>query len=254
VDETIAALHEIRSSVDISYKGIQRLNENSNRIESIVNVINAITKRTNLLALNASIIAAQAGEYGKSFGVVADEIRNLSLQTGQSTGEITGIIDEIMNESRIAASSVTKTKELVQKGVVLGEETGRALQVILESAQQSMEMTETIKTATGEQTTSARLVSRSVEDVGSMTAQIFKASKEQSNATRSILSAIDAIKEKTHEMVASTGRQAEDGIEIKKSVDSFGEMITTLFDDLAKRKELSDIVMDEMKVLKEKSA
>jgi methyl-accepting chemotaxis protein len=254
VDETIASLHEIRNSVDISYRGIQRLNENSNRIESIVNVINAITKRTNLLALNASIIAAQAGEYGRSFGVVADEIRNLSLQTGQSTGEITGIIDEIMNESRIAASSVTKTKELVQKGVALGEETGKALQVILESAQQSMEMTETIKTATGEQTTSARLVSRSVEDVGSMTAQIFKASKEQSNATKSILSAMDSIKDKAYGMVASTGRQAEDGREIKKSVDSFGEMITTLFDDLEKRKELSDIVMDEMKVLQEKSA
>jgi len=253
VDETISALHEIQNSVDISFKGIQRLNENSNRIDSIVNVINAITKRTNLLALNASIIAAQAGEYGKSFGVVADEIRNLSLQTGQSTGEITGIIDEIMNESKVAADSVTKTKELVQKGVSLGEETGKALQVILESAQQSMEMTEKIKTATGEQTTSARLVSRSVEDVGSMTAQIFKASKEQSTATKSILSAIDSIKDKAHEMVASTGRQAEDGKEIKKSVDNFGDMVTTLFDDLEKRKELSKIVVDEMKVLKEKS-
>jgi len=253
VEETIAALHEIRNSVDISYQGIKRLNEKSSRIDSIVHVINAITKRTNLLALNASIIAAQAGEYGKSFGVVADEIRNLSLQTGQSTGEITGIIDEITNESQIAAKSVTTTKELVQKGVRLGEETGRALQVILDSAQQAMEMTEKINSATGEQTMSARLVARSIEDVGSMTAQIFKASKEQSKATRSILTAIDSIKERTHQMVVSTGRQAEDGGEIKKSVDNFGEMITTFFDDLEQRRELSEIVMDEVKVMKSES-
>ena len=251
VEQTISALAEIQNSVDLSYQGIKRLSENSSRIDSIVNVIDAITKRTNLLALNAAIIAAQAGEYGKSFGVVADEIRNLSLQTGQSTGEITRIIDEIMNESQVAASNVTTTKELVQKGVKMGEETGKALQVILDSAQQAMEMTEKIKTATGEQTMSARLVTQSIEDVSSMTAQIFKASKEQSKATRSILSAIESIKDLTHEMVGATGRQAEDGAEIKKSVDNFGVMVTTFFDDLEKRKELSETVMDEMEVMKE---
>jgi methyl-accepting chemotaxis protein len=254
VEETISALAEIQNSVDLSYQGIKRLSENSSRIDSIVDVINAITKRTNLLALNASIIAAQAGEYGKSFGVVADEIRNLSLQTGQSTGEITGIIEEIMNESQVAANSVTATKELVQMGVGLGEETGKALRVILDSAQRAMDMTEKIKAATGEQTMSARLVTHSIEDVSSMTAQIFKASREQSNATRSILSAIDSIKDITHEMVGATGRQAEDGAEIKKSVDNFGGMVTSFFDDLEKRKELSERVMDELEVMKEKSA
>ena len=254
VEETIAALAEIQGSVDLSYQGIKRLSENSSRIDSIVDVINAITKRTNLLALNASIIAAQAGEYGKSFGVVADEVRNLSLQTGQSTEEITGIIDEIMNESHIAASSVTSARDLVQKGVKLGEETGKALLVILESSQRAMEMTEKIKIATGEQTASARMVTQSIEDVSSMTAQIFKASKEQSNATRSILFAIDSIKEITHEMVGATERQAEDGTEIKKSVDEFGEMVRAIFDDMEKRREESGIVMKELEVMKETSA
>jgi methyl-accepting chemotaxis protein len=254
VEETISALDEIQKSVDLSYQCMKRLNENSSRIDSIVNVINAITKRTNLLALNASIIAAQAGEYGKSFGVVADEIRNLSLQTGQSTGEITGIIDEIMNESQIAANSVFTTKDLVQKGVGLGESTGKALQVILDSAQKAMEMTEQIKIATGEQTLSVRMVTRSVEDVGSMTAQISRASKEQTNATRSILSAIDSIKHITHQMADSTGRQAEDGAEIKRSLDGFGEMVTAFFNDLEERKELSELVMSELEVMKGKSS
>ena len=251
VEETIASLAEIQCSVDLSYKGIKRLSENSSRIESIVGVINDITKRTNLLALNASIIAAQAGEYGKSFGVVADEIRNLSLQTGQSTGEITGIIEEIMTESRTAASNVTLTKELVQKGVQLGQETGAALQVILNSSNQAMDMTHQIRIATEEQARSVQMVTRSIEDVSAMTSQIFTASKEQANATRSILRAINTIKEMTQEMVGATGRQVDDGKEIKHAVESVGRMVLGIFEDLEKRRDDSAAVVKELELMKE---
>jgi methyl-accepting chemotaxis protein len=250
VEETISSLAEIQQSVDLSYQGITRLSENSSRIDNIVNVINDITKRTNLLALNASIIAAQAGEYGKSFGVVADEIRNLSLQTGQSTGEITGIIEQIMKELRIGVNNATLAKDLVQKGVRQGQETRAALRVILESSQRAMEMTEKIKGATGEQTLSVRLVTQSIEDVSTMTSQIFKASKEQSNATRSIGRAIDSIKEMTHEMVGATGRQVEDGEEIKKTVDAVGQMVMAIFDDMEQRREASGVVLKELEVMK----
>ena len=250
VMETIASLAEIQNAVELSYEGIKRLSENSSRIDSIVNVINDITKRTNLLALNASIIAAQAGEYGKSFGVVADEIRNLSLQTGLSTGEITSIIDEIMNESRIAAGNVTITKELVQKGVQLGQETGEALGMIVESSLHAMEMTEQIKIATEEQTKSVQLVTQSIEDVSTMTSQIFNASKEQANSTRNIAHAIDSIKEMTQEMVNSTGKQVTDGAEIKKAVDAVSHMVIGIFDDLEKRQEESGAVVKELEVIK----
>ncbi len=254
VHETVTALADIQTSVDLSYSSIMRLSEKSNRIDSIVNVINDITKRTNLLALNASIIAAQAGEYGKSFGVVADEIRNLSLQTGQSTGEITDIIEEIMNESRSAAGSVSVTRELVQKGVTLGHQTGEALQVILESSSRSMDMTEEIKVATEEQAKSVRLVTQSMEDVSTMTSQIFNASKEQANATKSIVRAIDSIKDMTEEMVGATGRQVEDGSAIKVAVDEVGEMVIGLFEDLEKRRGESHAVVAELEMIKGNAA
>jgi methyl-accepting chemotaxis protein len=254
VEETIAALADIQKSVDLSYNGIKRLTDNSSRIDSIVNVISDITKRTNLLALNASIIAAQAGEYGKSFGVVADEIRNLSLQTGRSTGEITSIIEEIMNESRVAAGNVTVTKDLVLKGVALGHETGEALRMILESSDRAMDMTEEIKGATGEQTRSVQLVKQSIEDVSTMTSQIFNASKEQSNATKSIARAIDSIKEMTHEMVEATGQQVENGGKIRKSVDEVGQMVIGIFDDLEERRIESQAVVQELEVIKKGSA
>lgn len=254
VEETVKALAAIQHAVDLSYNGIKRLSENSSRIESIVNVINDITKRTNLLALNASIIAAQAGEYGKSFGVVADEIRNLSLQTGQSTGEITGIIDEIMTESRNASSSITLTKELVQKGVNHGSETGAALQAIIDSASEAMEMTEEIKIATEEQATSVQLVTQSMEDVSDMTSQLFNVSKEQANSARNIALAVDNIKLMVQGMVAATARQVESGTESKRTVDAVGSVVENIFTSLEKRQQEGVTVVKELEMIRKVSA
>jgi methyl-accepting chemotaxis protein len=227
-----------------------RLSENSTRIDSIVNVINEITKRTNLLALNASIIAAQAGEYGKSFGVVADEIRNLSLQTGHSTGEITSIIEEILLESRAAAENISQTKHLVQKGVTLGHNTGESLNTIIASANKSMEMTEEIKLSTREQTHGIDLVTKSIEEISSMTSRIFTVSKEQAIATKSIAGAISSIRKMAEEMVGATSEQVRGSREIRNSVDGVAMMVHDIFRDLESRKLESSSVVSELEVMK----
>ncbi|MDD2733880.1 MAG: methyl-accepting chemotaxis protein [Desulfuromonadaceae bacterium] len=250
VTETIHALDEIKISVDLSFDAIQRLAENSTRIENIVSVINDITKRTNLLALNASIIAAQAGEYGKSFGVVADEIRNLSLQTGHSTGEITSIIERIMSESKTAAHNIGKTKDLVHRGVKLGQTTGESLKAIFESSNCSLDMTKQIKQATQEQVTSVQLVANSMEEISSMTSQIFIASTDQSKATKSIARSIETIKDMTHEMVNSTSRQVNDGKLIRRNVESVSGMVTELFDNMEMRRAQSAEVVKELEQMK----
>jgi methyl-accepting chemotaxis protein len=243
VNETISALDEIQRAVDLSYEGISRLSENSSKIESILNVINEITKRTNLLALNASIIAAQAGEYGRSFGVVADEIRNLSLQTGHSTGEITGIIEDIMSESRMAANNVRITKDLVQQGVILGQNTGTTLTGIANSANEAMEMTEEIKLATEEQSHSLSLLTSSIEDVSTMVTHIFSASKEQAQATKQIAGSVQTIKQMTLSMVEATGRQVRDTNEIRISADQTADLITNIFADIESRQSDSATVV-----------
>lgn len=253
LEETADALAEIQRSVDFSYQGIMRLSENSTRIDNIVDVINDITKRTNLLALNAAIIAAQAGEYGKSFGVVADEIRNLSLQTGNSTGEITAIIEEILQESRAAADNIAQTKALVQKGVILGHNTGESLNTIISSANKSMEMTEAIKLATKEQTKGIDLVTKSIEEISSMTAGIFTVSKEQADATRSIAGSISSIRNMTNEMVKATSAQVRGSREIRNSVDGVALMVLDIFRDLESRKLESASVVSELEVIKNSS-
>ncbi|HIJ86499.1 MAG TPA: GAF domain-containing protein [Desulfuromonadales bacterium] len=250
VSETIHALDEIKISVGLSFDAIQRLAENSTRIENIVSVINDITKRTNLLALNAAIIAAQAGEYGKSFGVVADEIRNLSLQTGHSTGEITSIIERIMSESKTAANNIRTTKDLVQRGVELGKTTGESLKAIFESSNCSLEMTMQIKQATQEQVIGVQLVAHSMEEVSSMTSQIFIASTDQSKATKSIARSIETIKDMTHEMVDSTSRQVDDGKLIRRNVESVSVMVTELFDNMEMRRAQSADVVKELEQMK----
>lgn len=239
VRKTMSSLEAIEHSVSTSHDSILRLAHNSSRIESIISVINDITKRTNLLALNASIIAAQAGEYGKSFGVVADEIRNLSLQTGQSTGEITEIIDEIMSESRTAADMIRSTKQTVSGGVELGRKTCEALNVITASANEAMEMTEEIKLATEEQARSVELVTRSIEDVSSMTTQIFNASREQALATRKIAGEVDTIKMKTIAIVKSTANQVRDSESIQTEVEKTGVLIESIFREIEGRSEES---------------
>jgi methyl-accepting chemotaxis protein len=253
VTETIDSLAEIQTSVELSYDAIKRLSENSSRIENIINVINDITKRTNLLALNASIIAAQAGEYGKSFGVVADEIRNLSLQTGHSTGEITGIIEEIMSESKTAASNITVTKNLVQRGVELGHSTGETLKAIYDRSVCSMDMTQQIKHATQEQVLSVQTVSKSMEDISSMTSQIFTASTDQAKATRSIARSVETIKDMAHEMVKSTGRQVEDGRKISHTVESVSEMVKEIFDNMEQRRLQGADVIQELESMKNRT-
>lgn len=250
VEDTIVALADIQKSVELSYETIKRLSDNSGQIGNIVKVIRDITKRTNLLALNASIIAAQAGEYGRNFGVVADEIRNLSNQTSQSTGEITSIIEDILSESKKAAENVTFSKELVHKGVEIGRAMGESLKVILDGANHSMDMTEEIKVATEEQVKGVKLVNRSIEDVSTMTSQIFSASKEQSKATKNILMHMQSIEEMTQAMVKATSAQVQDGTDIEKAVVAHVAMIEVIFDVMEKRKHESEVVIEELELMK----
>lgn len=250
VGETIAALEAIQESVDQTFEAVMRLSENSGRIGSIVKVIRDITKKTNLLALNASIIAAQAGEFGKNFGVVAEEMRTLSSQTGQSTGEIAGIVADILSESDAAARNITFSRELVQKGVKIGHETGAALKEIHESAVQSMDMTEEIKTATEEQARSVKLVTQSLEDVSTMASQIFTAAKEQSAATKNIMRSIESIREMVVNMEKATEAQVRDASDIEDSVKSHMSASEEIFDSMELRKKQSIAVVEELEVIK----
>src|SRR2546428_365341 len=140
VRETIEAMEHIRKAVVDANSVVTRLGERSVAIGRILNVIEDVAEQTNLLALNAAILAAQAGEHGKGFSVVAGEIRELAERTASSTREIGALIQSVQQEVRNALASMQSGTKLVEEGVALSHDAGKALTNILESATTSSNM------------------------------------------------------------------------------------------------------------------
>lgn len=243
-------LQAISSAVDRTVATIDLLSLKSEEIDSITAVIAEITQKTNLLALNAAIIAAQAGEHGRSFGVVAEEVRSLSQQTAKSTGAIGKIIGEIQKATRESVEQVSQTRELVSQGIVLGQGVEGSLQQILESSAQAMEMAHHIRTATHEVARSVDSVHRSIEELGEMSAQVSAASREQVQGTRNIAQSIEEVKNMADDMVKATERQQRNTRDIETSVASVSAMAAKIFSEMEARQASSRVVIENLERLK----
>jgi len=137
VIETAAVeMRRIADSARVSAGVIEELGSQSSQITSIVNTIHDIADQTNLLALNAAIEAARAGEQGRGFAVVADEVRKLAERTSSSTTEISGMIDKIREGTHTAIDSMTSMLKQAEQGVVLANDAGDAINKIRESTNQ----------------------------------------------------------------------------------------------------------------------
>lgn len=243
-------LQAIATAVDRTVATIDLLSQKSEEIDSITAVIAEITQKTNLLALNAAIIAAQAGEHGRSFGVVAEEVRSLSQQTAKSTGAIGKIIGEIQRATRESVDQVNQTRELVAQGIVLGQGVEGSLQQILESSAQAMEMAHHIRTATHEVARSVESVHRSIEELGEMSSQVSVASKEQVQGTRSIAQSIEEVKNMADDMVHATERQQRNTRDIENAVSSVSAMAAKIFSEMEARQASSKVVIENLERLK----
>lgn len=142
---------------------IQTLGEDSQRISTVVSVIRDIAEQTNLLALNAAIEAARAGEQGRGFAVVADEVRKLSERTSQSTTEISGIVGSAQNAVEQAVKSVQSWSERIEGGLTLAHDAGGIMVRIKQGAEQTVGVVDDISAALHEQTQAASSVAQSVE-------------------------------------------------------------------------------------------
>ncbi len=127
VRETIQGMDQIRDQIQETSKRIKRLGESSQEIGSIVELINDISEQTNILALNAAVQAAAAGETGRGFAVVADEVQRLAERTSGATRRIEGLIQAIQADTNEAVSSMEQTTAEVVSGARLAEDAGTAL-------------------------------------------------------------------------------------------------------------------------------
>jgi methyl-accepting chemotaxis protein len=176
VDRSVAEVKEIAKTVDTSSEFVRSLGDRSRHIGEIVDVIGDIADQTNLLALNAAIEAARAGEQGRGFAVVADEVRKLAERTANATSEISAMIKTIQEEVSKAVDSMENASGKVNIGVELSAHAGEALKNIVAKADELQLMVQQIASATEEMSTTSEEITK---DIG----QIATASRETSESS-----------------------------------------------------------------------
>ncbi len=177
VTQTISMINSLASEVEQASEVIQGLEDDSAQISSVIDVIKNIAEQTNLLALNAAIEAARAGEQGRGFAVVADEVRTLANRTQQSTEEINSMIERLQSGTRAAVEVMDKSKAEAQASVEQASLAGTALTDIQSAVQLITDMNMQIAAASEEQSTVAQGINQSVVSINDATL-------ETSNGTR----------------------------------------------------------------------
>jgi methyl-accepting chemotaxis protein len=246
VVNAVEGMDNISNEVKKSAEIIQRLGIRSGDIEKILSVIKDVTEQTNLLSLNAAILAAQAGEYGKSFSVVADEIRGLSERTSNSTREIGGIVKNIQGEIKDAIYTIDSAQEKVVEGNSLVVKVGEALRDILHAAVQSTQMTKAIERATEEQSLGLRQITLAVEDIRKMMNNVAKSTKEQDNALGYLLEGSGEVKEVAELSKRGTFEQAEGTKIISRNLELANDRINHINEAILNQKKLNDSIIDAM--------
>lgn len=171
VSQTVAKMRDIAKVVRNSAENIEKLGESSKQIGEIISVIDDIADQTNLLALNAAIEAARAGEQGRGFAVVADEVRKLAERTTEATKQIANMIKGIQSETQEAVVAMNKGTEEVQSGIELADKAGESLQQILASTRDLMDMINQIAAASEEQSSTSEQISKNVVSISKVTAE-----------------------------------------------------------------------------------
>lgn len=186
VAETIQGMQKITKTVRESADSIAKLAKSADQIGEIIGVIDEIADQTNLLALNAAIEAARAGEQGRGFAVVADEVRKLAERTGKATGEITEMIKGIQKQTEEAVHSMEAGIQEVDRGRELTDKAGNSLNEIVAMTESVMNMIQQIATASEEQSTAAEQISKNVEHITSVTRETAKGAEQSAAAAEEL--------------------------------------------------------------------
>ncbi|MDY0012066.1 MAG: methyl-accepting chemotaxis protein [Rhodocyclaceae bacterium] len=200
VEDTIRGMSEIREQIQETSKRIKRLGESSQEIGEIVELISDITEQTNVLALNAAIQAASAGEAGRGFTVVAEEVQRLAERSGEATKQIAAIVKTIQTDTQDAVAAMENATRDVVAGAELSDAAGQALAEIGQVSTETARLIEEISTATEQQAATAIRVAESMKDIRAITEQTTQG---------------------TRQTAVSIGQLADLAVELKGSVSGF---------------------------------
>jgi len=183
VGEAVAQIERLAGEVINSSEAMNQLKAESDKIGSVLDVIKSVAQQTNLLALNAAIEAARAGEAGRGFAVVADEVRSLAQRTQQSTEEIEELIAGLQSGTQRVASVMDNSRQLTDSSVELTRRAGSPLETITRTVSSIQAMNQQIATAAEEQTAVAEEINRSVMNVRDISDQTSAASEETASSS-----------------------------------------------------------------------
>ncbi len=244
--EGINATHELTMS---TARTIDELQRSVGQISQILNVIEEVANRTNLLSLNAAIIAAQAGEHGAGFTVVADEIRELADRTRGSTKEIGSIIKAVQSGSRQAVQKMHEGVAKVTDNVKLAEEAAGALAKIVESATRSYEMATRISRALSEQSQASSRLHEVTSRMSDHIAEINRATSEQARGTQLLANESERVRDIAAQVKSATEEQSTAGKGITTALEKIAEDARAMRDLLERQLQETDRIADASRMM-----
>jgi methyl-accepting chemotaxis protein len=221
VEQVTASMDTIQQTNSSAVEAITRFARQTGDIDTILDVINEITDQSALLALNASIIAAQAGTHGRGFAVIADEMRNLATKVNASTKDIAAIVQTVQKETGTVVKEIHKGTADIEQGVQRTQQARKMLEKITTSAQRSSNVvTEIVDALRTMQKTTGDDMKVAMERVHTMTASITRATNEQKSSTLQINKAVDHIRDMALQTQNSTTQQLEGVQQILEAVNN----------------------------------
>ncbi len=193
VEQSTAAVRSLVQDIENAAATIERVNGEAERIGRAATLIGKITKQTHLLALNASVESARAGEAGRSFTVVAEEVRKLAGQTAESTREIDGIIDSLQNGSAAAVEAMRESRSRAEQTLAHADDSSGSLREIQAAVDEIREMAGQIATATEQQGATAQEIARSVSSIEGVADRVTQESLHTDERLQAVVERIAGI-------------------------------------------------------------
>ncbi len=194
VQNSISGMNDIREQIQETSKRIKRLGESSQEIGEIVELISDITEQTNVLALNAAIQAASAGEAGRGFSVVAEEVQRLAERSGEATKQIGAIVKTIQADTQDAVAAMEKSTMGVVEGAKLSDAAGQALAEIDHVTKNLAQLIQTISQATQTQATATNKVAQNMQDILEITRQTTHGTQQAAGSIRDLAAVAQELK------------------------------------------------------------
>jgi methyl-accepting chemotaxis protein len=224
VQKTVTGMKTISDTMENTARVIMGLGKRSQEIGKILEVIEEIADQTNLLALNAAIEAARAGEAGRGFAVVADEVRKLAERSVEATKEIGEVIRLVQAETSDAVETAKVGATHTKEGLLLTDKAGVALRSIIDSVSRSSQLMAKIASSTARQSQASAEVLRTVADMNAATEQVTTAVREQAAGSKQIRQAMENINRITTQVNYATKEQAAGGRQVRLSVENMNKI------------------------------